>query len=91
MASGTGVKEGPQAPGKERMVVAFTENGKLGTGEKWRRKYTVINFLLWEAEGSQRLSLAAGAQARDLSQLDCISELFQAGESGPVLKRGLRK
>lgn len=62
--------------GKERKVVAFTENGKLGTGGKWRRKYTMINFLLWEAEGSQRLSLAAGVQARDLSHLDSISEIF---------------
>lgn len=35
----------------ERTVVAFTENGKSETWEKWRRKYTVINFLLWEARG----------------------------------------
>lgn len=57
----------------ERRLAALSANGKLETGDKRRQKYSVINFLVCEAEGSQRLSLAAGAQAHDLSHLDSVS------------------
>lgn len=56
-----------------RQSAALSANGKLETGDKRRQKYSVINFLVCEAEGSQRLSLAAGVQAHDLSHLDSVS------------------